>query len=64
MVTTINRKYKKLCFNEFYILKEQIGEGYFGNVKKAINKETKKVYAVKLINKSKLSLKNYKLIKN
>ena len=55
---------KNYDFNEFYILKEQIGEGYFGKVQKAINKETKKEYAVKVINKSKLSLKNYKLIKH
>ena len=49
-------------FNEFYILNEQIGEGYFGKVQKGINKNTRKEVAVKVINKSKLSYKNYKLI--
>ena len=53
---------KNYDFNEFYILKEQIGEGYFGKVQKGINKNTRKDVAVKVINKSKLSYKNYKLI--
>ena len=67
--TTRNKWYNKLKesiknydFNLNYTLKEQIGEGYFGKVQKAINLKTNKEYAVKVINKSKLSLKNYKLI--
>ena len=53
---------KNYDFNNFYILKEQIGEGYFGKVQKGIKKENQKEFAVKVINKLKLSVKNYKLI--
>ena len=51
-----------LSFNDFYELGEAIGEGTFAKVSKCTNKHSNKVYAVKVINKTKLKPKNLELI--
>ncbi len=53
-----------LSFNDFYELGEAIGEGTFAKVSKCTNKHSNKVYAVKVINKTKLKPKNLELIHN
>ena len=49
-------------FNHNYELKECIGKGAYGNVFRAINKQTKHEYAAKIILKNKLSVNNIKYI--
>ena len=60
--TKLKEQIKNYDFQNYYILKEQIGEGYFGIVQKGIKIQDQKEVAIKVINKLKLSLKNYKLI--
>ena len=57
----------KICINnenfeDKYQIKEEIGEGHFAVVKKCINKNNKKEYAVKIIDKQKLEKKDIELI--
>ena len=57
----------KICINnenfeDKYEIKEEIGEGHFAVVKKCINKNNKKEYAVKIIDKQKLEKKDIELI--
>ena len=60
--TKLKEQIKNYDFQNYYILKEQIGEGYFGIVQKGIKIQDQKEVAIKVINKLKLSIKNYKLI--
>lgn len=47
--------------NSFEI-KDKIGQGHFGVVKKCIEKSTRKEYAVKIMNKNKIKEKDFQLI--
>ena len=57
----------KICINNInfddkYEIKEEIGEGHFAVVKKCINKNNNREYAVKIIDKQKLEKKDIELI--
>ena len=57
----------KICINNInfedkYEIKEEIGEGHFAVVKKCINKNNNKEYAVKIIDKQKMEKKDIVLI--
>lgn len=49
---------------EYYDFGEVLGKGQFGNVKKAVNKETKEQVAVKQIKKSKISDEELEMLRN
>lgn len=51
-----------LKIEDLFDLKEKIGEGHFGIVKKCIEKQTGKEYAVKIMNKNKIKDKDYDLV--
>ena len=63
-------KFAKMCgenihfrkIENFFEIKEKIGQGHFGVVKKCIEKSTQKEYAVKIMNKSKIKEKDFRLI--
>jgi len=48
---------------DFYELKENLGKGKYGLVKRGIHKSTGKEYAVKIVKKKELSLKDLELLK-
>lgn len=48
---------------DFYDLKENLGKGKYGLVKRGIHKRTGKEYAVKIVKKKELSLKDLELLK-
>jgi serine/threonine protein kinase len=48
---------------DFYDLKETLGKGKYGVVKKAIHKHTEKECAVKLVKKKDLSIKDMELLR-
>jgi len=49
-------------FEDRYEIKEEIGQGHFAVVKKCIDKESRKEYAVKIIDKQKMEKKDIELI--
>ena len=49
--------------NDFYDLKENLGQGKYGVVKRGIHKKTQKEVAVKIVKKKDLSLKDQELLK-
>ena len=51
-----------LKIDDFFEIKEKIGEGHFGLVKKCIEKSSGKEYAVKIMNKSKIKDKDLKYL--
>ena len=51
-----------LSFDDFYELGEQLGQGHFGKVCKCKNKNSNKLYAVKIINKPDLQPSDLELI--
>ena len=63
---TFAKKLKKaihdLSFTDFYELGEQLGQGHFAKVCKCKNKNSNKFYAVKIVNKEDLKLKDLELI--
>jgi tRNA A-37 threonylcarbamoyl transferase component Bud32 len=63
-------RFAKICAENIHFrkienlfeIKEKIGQGHFGVVKKCIEKSTQKEYAVKIMNKSKIKEKDFRLI--
>jgi serine/threonine protein kinase len=55
-------KINNINFEDVYEIKEEIGQGHFAVVKKCIEKNTGKEYAVKIITKQKLKKKDLDLI--
>jgi len=51
-----------LKIEDFFEIKEKIGEGHFGLVKRCIEKSTGKEYAVKIMNKNKIKKKDLPLL--
>jgi serine/threonine protein kinase len=49
--------------HEFYDLKESLGKGKYGLVKKGIHKKSGKEVAVKIVKKKELSIKDIELLK-
>ncbi len=49
--------------NDFYDLKENLGQGKYGLVKRGIHKKTQNEVAVKIVKKKDLSLKDQELLK-
>ena len=60
---SIKNSIKDYNFNDYYILMDIVGEGFFGKVYKCKNKNTDDIFAVKIINKAKLKPKDIKLIR-
>ena len=58
----IKKAIHDLSFTDFYELGEQLGQGHFARVCKCKNKNSKKFYAVKIVNKEDLKLKDLELI--
>lgn len=48
---------------DFYDIKENLGQGKYGVVKRAIHKKTQKEVAVKVVKKKELSIKDQELLK-
>lgn len=48
---------------DFYDVKENLGQGKYGIVKRGIHKKTQKEVAVKIVKKKELSLKDQELLK-
>jgi serine/threonine protein kinase len=48
---------------DFYDLKENLGQGKYGLVKRGIHKKTSKEVAVKIVKKKELSVKDQELLK-
>lgn len=48
---------------DFYDVKENLGQGKYGIVKRGIHKKTGKEVAVKIVKKKELSLKDQELLK-
>ena len=59
----IKKAIHDLSFTDFYELGEQLGQGHFARVCKCKNKNSKKFYAVKIVNKEDLKLKDLELIR-
>ena len=55
-----NIKFRKI--ENLFEIKDKIGQGHFGVVKKCIEKSTRKEYAVKIMNKNKIKEKDFQLI--
>ena len=53
---------KYLKIEDLYEIKDKIGQGHFGVVKKCIEKSTGKEYAVKIMNKTKIKEKDFQLV--
>lgn len=49
--------------HDFYELKENLGKGKYGLVKKGIHKKSGKIVAIKIVKKKELSLKDVELLK-
>ena len=58
----IKKAIHDLSFTDYYELGEQLGQGHFARVCKCKNKNSKKFYAVKIVNKEDLKLKDLELI--
>ena len=59
----IKKAIHDLSFTDFYELGEQLGQGHFARVCKCKNKNSKKFYAVKIVNKEDLKVKDLELIR-
>ena len=55
-----NIHFKKI--ENLYEIKDKIGQGHFGVVKKCVEKSSRKEYAVKIMNKNKIKEKDFQLI--
>ena len=63
-------RFAKICGEKIHFrkienlfeIKEKIGQGHFGVVKKCIEKSSRKEYAVKIMNKNKIKEKDFRLI--
>ena len=55
-------KFKNLDISKNYNFLEKIGEGTYGNVYKAINKQTGQLRAIKVLKKSKINKSDNKKI--
>ena len=49
---------------DIYSIGEVLGNGKYGEVRKCINKETGKIVAIKILNKQKMRIRNYDMVRN
>ena len=61
--SSIKNAIKDYNFNDYYDLMNTVGEGHFGKVCRCKNKKEDEMYAVKIINKTKLSQNDLELIR-
>ena len=61
-MTYFKEEINNLDFDDYYTVIEEIGQGHFGVVQKAKSKLTNQKVAVKLIDKTKLTYRDYELI--
>lgn len=56
-----------LCYSDIYKeynIGEFLGSGKYGEVRKCIHKETGRIVAIKILNKQKMKIKNYDMLRN
>jgi serine/threonine protein kinase len=62
-MTAIKKAIGYANLNDFYDLKQNLGQGKYGIVKMGVHKKTQKEVAVKIVKKKDLSVKDQELLK-
>jgi serine/threonine protein kinase len=62
-MTAIKKSIGYANVNDYYDMKENLGQGKYGIVKRGIHKKTLKEVAVKIVKKKDLSVKDQELLK-